>query len=458
MDERNDRKELPASELLLMIESRDYQGFRRLVDSFAAADIAELFDGLPGEVCVPFYRLLPKEVAAEVFVEMDADLKMQLINSFTDTELSAVLDELYLDDTVDMIEEMPAAVVKRILRNSKAEDRASINKLLNYPKDSAGTLMTTEYVRFTKDMTVERALSHVRRVAIDSETIYTCYVTDASRRLIGIVTAKDLLTSPLEKTLSELMEDSVVYAVTTEDREEVVAKFDKYGFLALPVVDNEMRLVGIITVDDAIGVMREETEEDFAKMAAITPAETPYLKTGAFSLFRSRIPWLLLLMITATFSSAILSKFETALPTVLLLFVPMLMDTGGNCGGQSSVTVIRAISIGEAKLSDWRRILLKEFLVGAGCGITLAAVGFVKIMLVDRLLMNNTEVTLYVALCVASALFLSVVSAKLVGSSLPMIAKRIGLDPAVMASPFITTVVDILALLLYFLISAVILP
>ena len=458
MDERNDRKELPASELLLMIESRDYQGFRRLVDNFAAADIAELFDGLPGEVCVPFYRLLPKEVAAEVFVEMDADLKMQLINSFTDTELSAVLDELYLDDTVDMIEEMPAAVVKRILRNSKAEDRASINKLLNYPKDSAGTLMTTEYVRFTKDMTVERALSHVRRVAIDSETIYTCYVTDASRRLIGIVTAKDLLTSPLEKTLSELMEDSVVYAVTTEDREEVVAKFDKYGFLALPVVDNEMRLVGIITVDDAIGVMREETEEDFAKMAAITPAETPYLKTGAFSLFRSRIPWLLLLMITATFSSAILSKFETALPTVLLLFVPMLMDTGGNCGGQSSVTVIRAISIGEAKLSDWRRILLKEFLVGAGCGITLAAVGFVKIMLVDRLLMNNTEVTLYVALCVASALFLSVVSAKLVGSSLPMIAKRIGLDPAVMASPFITTVVDILALLLYFLISAVILP
>ena len=458
MDERNDRKEVPASELLLMIESRDYQGFRRLVDSFAAADIAELFDGLPGEVCVPFYRLLPKEVAAEVFVEMDADLKMQLINSFTDTELSAVLDELYLDDTVDMIEEMPAAVVKRILRNSKVEDRASINKLLNYPKDSAGTLMTTEYVRFTKDMTVERALSHVRRVAIDSETIYTCYVTDASRHLIGIVTAKDLLTSPLEKTLSELMEDSVVYAVTTEDREEVVAKFDKYGFLALPVVDNEMRLVGIITVDDAIGVMREETEEDFAKMAAITPAETPYLKTGAFSLFRSRIPWLLLLMITATFSSAILSKFETALPTVLLLFVPMLMDTGGNCGGQSSVTVIRAISIGEAKLSDWRRILFKEFLVGAGCGITLAAVGFVKIMLVDRLLMNNTEVTLYVALCVALALFLSVVSAKLVGSSLPMIAKRIGLDPAVMASPFITTVVDILALLLYFLISVVILP
>ena len=446
------------TELLLLIDEKRYAEFRRIASDIPAVDIAEFFDGMPKDYYVPFYRLLPKEIAAETFVEMDAELKEHLINSFTDSELSATLEELYIDDTVDIIEEMPAAVVKRILRNSQGEDREIINRLLKYPKNTAGALMTTEYVRFTKEMTVEDALAHVRRVAIDKETIYTCYVTDKNRHLIGIVTAKDLLINPLDTKLRDIMEDSVIFVGTMDDKEEVANKFDKYGFLALPVVDNESRLVGIITVDDAIGVMREEAEEDFAKMAAITPSETSYLKTSAFSIWKSRIPWLLLLMISATFSSAILGRFESALPAVLLLFVPMLMDTGGNCGGQASVTVIRAISVGEARLSDFARILWKETRVGLACGVTLGFVAFVKVILIDRLLMKNSEVTVNVALAVALAVLMTIVVAKFIGSMLPLLAKRVGLDPAVMASPFITTLVDAVSLLLYFFISAQLLP
>jgi len=450
---------LPEIESLIkMTEERRFSELRRTLSALPAADIAELFEELPRAYYVAFYRLLPKELAAEVFVEMHRELKEHLINSFTDGELSATLDELYIDDTVDIIEEMPAAVVKRILRNSSNADRGIINRLLRYPKDSAGTIMTTEYVRFTRNMTVEQALAHIRRVAIDKETIYTCYVTDEKRHLIGIVTARELLVTALDVPLIDIMEENAIFVNTTDDKEEVANKFKKYGFLAMPVVDNECRLVGIVTVDDAIEVIEEETEEDFAKMAAITPSGETYLKESVFSIWKSRIPWLLLLMISATLSSVILSRFEAALPAVLLLFVPMLMDTGGNCGSQASVTVIRAISVGEAKLSDFFKILFKEARVGMFCGITLGAVAFLKVIAVDGWIMKNNAVSVWVALAVSISVALTILSAKLIGAALPLGAKKIGLDPAVMASPFITTLVDALALVLYFAISAALLP
>jgi len=444
-------------ELVIMIEEKRFSDFKRIVERLPAVDIAELFNRIPKKYYAVFYRLLPKEIAAEAFVEMDHELKEHIINSFTDSELSDMLDELYLDDTVDIIEEMPATVVKRIIGNSSRENRGIINKLLKYPKDSAGTIMTTEYVRFTKDMSVESALSHIRRVAIDKETIYTCYVTDEKRRLIGIVTAKELLIANLRTQLYEIMEKSVIFVNTTDDKEDVARKFDKYGFLALPVVDAECRLVGIVTVDDAISVLKDETEEDFAKMAAITPSETSYLKTSAFSLWTLRIPWLLLLMISATLSSAILNRFESALPAILLIFVPMLMDTGGNCGSQASVTVIRSLSVGEAKFKDLPKILWKETRVGILCGATLGAVAFLKVIFIDKWIMQNPEVTVSVALSVSAAVALTIITAKIIGSSLPILAKKIGFDPAVMASPFITTLVDAISLLLYFFISMLLL-
>lgn len=445
-------------ELIRMIEEKRFSSFKSILECLPAADIAELFNQIPGKYYAVFYRLLSKEIAAEVFVEMDSDLKEHIINSFTDSELSDMLDELYLDDTVDIIEEMPATVVKRIIRNSSMKNRGIINKLLKYPKDSAGTIMTTEYVRFTKDMTVEAALSHIRCVAIDKETIYTCYVTDEKRRLIGIVTAKELLIANLQTRLYEIMEESVMFVNTTDDKEDVARKFDKYGFLALPVVDAECRLVGIVTVDDAISVLNDETEEDFAKMAAITPSETSYLKTSAFALWKLRIPWLLLLMISATLSSAILNRFESALPAILLIFVPMLMDTGGNCGSQASVTVIRSLSVGEARFADLPKILWKETRVGIMCGATLGAVAFLKVIFIDKWIMQNPEVTFSVALSVSAAVALTIITAKLIGAVLPLIAKKIGFDPAVMASPFITTLVDAISLLLYFFISMLLLP
>ena len=434
--------------------------FKKLKDELSEippVDIAGIFDELPKKYYSAVYRLLNKEVAAEVFVELSREARSDIINSFTDKELSETLDELYLDDTVDIIEELPASVVMRIIRNSKREDRDVINRLLKFPKNTAGAVMTTEYVRFSKDMTVDEALTHIREVAIDKETIYTCYVTDKGRRLIGIVSAKELLISSTDKKLSEIMEDSVIYAYTTDDREEVARKLDKYGFLALPVVDTECRLVGIITIDDAIDVLAEETEADFAKMAAITPSEESYLKTSVFGIFKARIPWLMLLMISATFSSAILAKFELALPAVLLLFVPMLMGTGGNSGSQSSVTIIRAISVGEAKLSDFGVILWKEVRVGFISGAVLGIVAFLKVYLLDGLLMQNGEVTLFVSFVVALALAFTVLSAKLIGAVLPLLAKKIGLDPAVMASSFITTLIDVLSLLVYFAIASMIL-
>jgi len=419
-----------------------------------AADAAELFEEIPTEYQTKFFRLLPKDTASELFVLMESDVQERIIAAFSDSELAEMLSELYLDDTVDIIEEMPANVVKKILRNSSAEDRSRINELLGYPEDSAGTVMTPEYVRLLGDMTVGAALDHLRHVAIDKETIYTCYVTDKYRRLEGIVTAKDLLISSLDTKISDIMERSVIYALTTDDKEDVARKIEKYGFLALPIVDNEKRLVGIVTVDDAIEVLEDETEEDISKMAAITPTETPYLKTSVLSVFKSRIPWLLILMISATVSSTILSRFEQNLASILVLFVPMLMDTGGNSGNQASVTLVRGLSLGEVKRSDFLRVWYKEIRIGVLCGIVLGAVAFGKIMLVDRLIMQNPEVTLLVGTVVAVTLAITVIIAKLVGSALPILAARVGLDPAVMASPFITTAVDALALLVYFLIAA----
>lgn len=441
-------------DVITLLDERRYAELLREVAPLQAADAAEIFDKIPIEYQTKFFRLLPKDAASELFVLIENEAKERIIASFTDLELREMLSELYLDDTVDIIEEMPANVVKRILRNSSPEDRSRINELLGYPKDSAGTIMTPEYVRLVADMTVEAALAHLRRVAIDKETIYTCYVTDKSRHLIGIVTAKDLLISPLDTVVSDIMERSVVSALTTDDREDAARKIEKYGFLALPVVDAENRLVGIVTVDDAIEVLGEETEEDISKMAAITPTETPYLKTSVMTIFKARIPWLLILMVSATVSSTILSRFEASLASILVLFVPMLMDTGGNSGNQASVTLVRGLSLGEVRMSDFIRVWYKEVRVGILCGLALGVVAFGKIMLVDRLVMQNPEVTLLVGAVVAITIALTVIIAKLVGSALPILAARIGLDPAVMASPFITTAVDALALIVYFLIAA----
>ena len=445
--------EYSAEKFVELIEKREYKTFRETIAAIPAADIAEILYDVPKEKYAVFFRLLPKDAAAEVFVEMGADEQINLINLFTDRELSEVFAELYIDDTVDIIEEMPANVVKRILRASSKEERDVINKLLCYPRDSAGSLMTTEYVRFTKEMTVSDALLHIRRVAIDKETIYTCYVTDDDKRLIGIVTAKELLISDLDKKLDEIMEENVIFVGTGEDKESVALRFEKYGFLALPVVDAEMRLVGIITLDDAIGVISDAAEEDFAKMAAITPTEEEYLKTPLFKVFKSRIPWLLLLMLSSSFASAILGKFEGVLPAVLLLFAPMLMGTGGNAGAQSSVTVIRGISLGEISFKQLPRVIFRELQLSVLVAVALGAAAFLKLSFVDRFLMQNPAITFNVAFVVSLSLAAVVVTAKLVGASLPLIAKKIGLDPAVMASPVITTLVDVLSLVLYFFVA-----
>lgn len=450
----SDERVPEAEELVQLIKERRYAEFKARAVDIPYADLAELFDEIDSDIRPRFFRLLPKEIASEVFVHMDAEVQEAVINSFTDVELASILEELYIDDTVDIIEEMPANVVKRILRNSTHENRSIINRVLNYPKDSAGAIMTTEYVRFKGTMTVREALDHVRKVAIDKETIYTCYVTDAYRHLLGIVTAKELLISSLDTELFDIMEDSVIFVHATDDKEDVANMFEKYDFLALPVVDNECRLVGIVTVDDAIDVIKEEAEEDFAKMAAITPSENPYIKSSAWQIFKSRIPWLLLLMISATFSSTILNRFEATLAAVFVLFVPMLMDTGGNSGSQASVTLIRGISVGEVEFRDVLRVLWKEIRVGALCGVSLGVVAFGKVMLVDGLIMNNPEVTVSVALIVALTLALTIVIAKIIGSMLPMLAAKIGFDPAVMASPFITTIVDALSLIVYFFIAS----
>ena len=451
----NDEDRPDAEAVVKMMEEKQFSRLRELLSDFPAADLAELFLDIPDEKDPLLFRILPKEIAADVFVEMDTDAQERLLYSFSDHELGEVLSELYMDDTVDIIEEMPANVVARILRLASPEQRKQINELLKYPEASAGSVMTTEFVQLRKSMTVEEAFLAIRRVAIDKETVYTCYVTDERRRLEGVITVKTLLMAENDATLSEIMEENVVSVETHTDREEVALMFNKYGFLALPVVDGENRLVGIITVDDALDVLHEEAEEDFAVMAAVTPTEEPYLRTGVFRIFASRIPWLLILMLSATFTGMIISGFESALAACVALtaFIPMLMGTGGNSGSQSSTTVIRGISLGEIEFRDTPHVLFKELRVSILCGICLAVATFAKVMLVDAYLMGNPQVTPTVALVVSLTLLVTVVAAKLIGCLLPILAKKIHLDPAVMASPFITTLVDAVSLLVYFAVA-----
>ena len=440
------------------LERKQYAHLRDLLLPLEAADIAALCEEMDDKVPLMF-RLLPKELAAEVFVELDSDEQEILIRSFSNTELKEVLDELYLDDTVDIIEEMPAIVVKRILQHSDPDTRKSINEILKYPDDSAGSIMTTEFVDLKETMTVEDALKRIRRTGPDKETINICYVIDDGRHLLGLLSIRTLLLSEEDDVIHDIMQTNIISVQTLDDQEAVARSLSKYGFLALPVVDQENRLVGIITVDDAMDVLQEEVTEDIEKMAAMLPSDKPYLKTGIFETFKARIPWLLLLMISATFTGQIISTFENALAaaTILTAYIPMLMDTGGNCGSQASVSVIRGISLNEIEFSDLLQVIWKEIRVAVICGVALSAANFVKLMLVDRLLFHNQLVTIPVAAVICSTMVCTVLCAKLVGCTLPLLAKKIGFDPAVMASPFITTIVDAISLLIYFQFASAIL-
>ena len=449
-----ERFEIVEKALLKMLEDKKYATLRDILVTMNPSDVAGLFDGLEEKQIPVMFRLLPKELAAETFVEMEPDAQQLLIQGFSDSELREVLDELYVDDAADLVEEMPANVVRRILTQADPEMRSSINQILRYPEYSAGSMMTMEYVALRPSMTVGEAILRIRRQGVDKETIYTCYVIDTDRTLLGIVTVKDLLLAEDDETkISDIMISNLISVSTQDDQEEVAKMFSKYNFLALPVVDGENRMVGIVTFDDAMDVMEEETTEDMEIMAAMTPSEKSYLKSTPFDLFKHRIPWLMLLMVSATFTGMIITTFEEALALlpVLTAFIPMLMDTGGNCGSQSSVTVIRALSLDELELGDILTVMWKEIRTAVLCGLTLAAVCFLKILLVDRMLMGNTSISLMVNAVVCLALGVTVVIAKVVGCSLPLLAKRIGFDPAVMASPFITTTVDALSLLVYFL-------
>lgn len=446
-------------QILELLEERRFVPLRKLLVEMEPADIASLMEDIPEEKLPVLYRLLPKELAADVFVEFESDAQELLIRAFSDKELREVLDELFVDDAVDMIEEMPATVVKRILKHTKPDMRKAINQILAYPKDSAGSIMTIEYVDLKRNMTVADAFNRIRKTGLDRETVYTCYVTDENRKLQGVITVKTMLLSRQDEIIGDIMETNIIYVSTTEDKEQVVQAFDKYDFLALPVVDKEDRLVGIITVDDAIDVMQEEATEDIEKMAAILPSEKPYFKIGVFETWKNRIPWLLLMMLSATFTGMIITGFEEKLAASIALtaFIPMLMGTGGNAGSQVAVTVIRSLSLGDIELRDALKVLWKEWRVSFVCGLTLAVANFAKMMLIDRMLMNNPLITIEVALTVCLTLFATVVLAKLVGCLLPIGSKAIGLDPAVMASPLITTIVDTLSLLAYFFIASSIL-
>lgn len=437
-----------AELLLTLVKTKQFRALRTQLDEMNEVDIAEFLDELEPDQQVLVFRLLPKDVAADVFTYLeDSQDQEKIINALSDKELREVLDELYLDDTVDIIEDMPANMVSRILRNTDASTRSQINQLLKYPEDSAGSIMTTEFIYLHPDATVEESFARIRKVGLDKETVYTCYVT-RNRVLEGVVTVKTLLLSDYETRIGDIMETNVISVGTHEDKEDVAQMFSKYDLTALPVVDGENRLVGIVTVDDAMDVMEEEATEDIEKMAAILPTDKPYFQIGVVETWKHRIPWLLLLMISATFTGTILGFFEEALAAnaALTLFIPMLMDTGGNSGGQASVTVIRAMSLGDVEFSDCFRVLWKELRVALLCSVTLGAVVFLKVILLDRK-------SIAVALVVALTIMVTIVVAKLVGCTLPMLAKKIGFDPAVMASPFITTIVDALSLLIYFTIA-----
>lgn len=440
-------KEILYERLQAYFSSRRFADLRILLLDMEPFDIAEyLEENLDDKEQIKFFRLLPKELASDVFVETDSDTQERLIKAFTDKELKAVVDDMFLDDTVDIIEEMPANVVKRILKNSDPENRKQINELLEYPDDSAGSIMTPEYISLSASMTVERAFDRIRQTGRDKESIYTYYVTNRKKHLIGVVTAKDLLLADKNDIVEELMDSNVVTANTLDDKEQVALMLSQYDMLALPVIDKEGCLVGIVTVDDAVDVIQEEATEDIQKMAAVLPNEKPYLKQSVFSIWKARVPWLLLLMISATFTSMILSTYEAKLSAIMYAFVPMLMGTAGNAGGQSSVTIIRALALEEVDIKDILKVLWKELRSSLVLGITVSVACFAKMMLIDRL---YNDITWQIALIVSFVLLLAIVIAKIIGCTLPLLAKKIKLDPAVMASPFITTLVDAITLIIY---------
>lgn len=439
--------------LLELLERRDLHALRAALLEENEVDIAEFLEELPQDKIVVVFRALPKEMAAEVFSNLEADTQQVIIQSATDQEVSAIVEELYVDDAVDMLEELPANVVKRVLKAARPDTRKLINQFLNYPDNSVGSIMTAEFTDLKQSMTVSQAIAHIRRTGENSESVYTCYVTDTGRRLEGVLTIKELLLAQDEQLIADLMETDVITAETTEDQEEAVARMMKYDFISLPVVDKEGRLVGIVTVDDVMDVMEEEATEDFEKMAAMAPSEKPYLKTSVLSLAKHRILWLLVLMISGMITGGILGQYEAAFAAMPLLvtFIPMLTDTGGNAGSQSSTLVIRGMAVGEIQLKDFAKVFWKELRVSMLVGVVLSAVNFVRLII-------TYPGNYMVALTVALALFVTVMLAKTVGGVLPMAAKLCHADPAIMAAPLITTIVDAISLVVYFRIACALLP
>lgn len=431
-----------------LLETKQYTRLRQKMAEMNTADIAVIMEELDEEEMLKIFRILPKNMAADVFSYLEVDSQQFIITSLSEKDAAGIINNLMADDATDLLEEMPANVVKKLLANANPETRRDINHLLRYPEDSAGSIMTVEYVDLKEDMTVEDAVARIRKVGVDSETINICYVLDAKRTLVGTVALRYLLISPGDAVIGDIMHENVIFINTLMDQEEVARQFQKYDFTAMPVVDNENRLVGIITVDDIVDILQEEATEDMEKMAAIVPSDKPYMRTSVIETWKKRMPWLLLLMISATLTGSVLTTFEDALMAygVLIAYIPMLMDTGGNAGGQASVTIIRGLSLNEIEFRDALRVLWKEIRVAVLCGVTLAAANFCKLLLLDR-------VDIMVALVVCLTLIAAIMIAKAVGCMLPMLAKKIGFDPAVMASPFITTIVDVLSLLVYFQIA-----
>lgn len=452
MEPREEEEQQNEKLLTELLESKQYTKLRQAAADMQAADIAAIMDDMEDEDSLKIFRILPKSMAADVFANLELDDQQYIISSLSDKEASNIVDNLMADDATDLLEEMPANVVKKILANARPDTRADINHLLRYPEDSAGSIMTVEYVDLKEDMTVQDAIDRIRKIGLDSETVNICYVLDQARVLVGTVALRYLLIRKPDEVIGEIMNENVISIGTMLDQEEVADMFQRYDFTAMPVVDNENRMVGIITIDDVMDIMEEEATEDIEKMAAIVPSDKPYMKTGILETFKKRIPWLLLLMVSATFTGQIISHFEDALSTyaVLTMFIPMLMDTGGNAGGQASVSIIRGLSLGEIGYKDTFAVIWKEIRVAMLCGITLSLANFIKLLLLDR-------VGVTVAFVVCLTLIVAVFLAKMIGCTLPILAKRIGFDPAVMASPFITTIVDALSLIVYFQIASAIL-
>ncbi len=451
-EQRND-------ELSALLDSRNMRALKQRMEEMNEFDVAEFLSEIPDNRMPMVFRLLSKETASDVFANFDVPDQERIINSMTDSELAGIIEELYLDDAVDMMEELPANVVKRVMRAATPQTRALINQYLNYPEDSAGSIMTAEFVDLKKYMSVKESFARIRRIGEDKETIYICFVISSHRKLEGIVTVKDLLLADDDTIIEDLMDRNVIFATTTEDQESVSEKFSDYDLMALPVVDTEGRLVGIVTVDDIIDVMEQETTEDFELMAAMTPSDKPYARSGILEIWKNRIPWLMFLMLSATFTSMILTHFESmlAVQAALIAFIPTLMGTGGNSGAQASTAVIRSLSLGDTEPRDALRVAWKELRIALLCGLSLACVNFVKMLILDGMIMKNDGITIPVALTVSLAILFIVIFAKVVGSMLPIAAEKIGVDPAVMANPLISTVTDTVSLLIYIYIAKLIL-